>query len=365
MDISVIVPLYKGNKYISDIVNMVEKNYTYAMSQGMKLEIEVVFINDYPDEKLEEVSSRFVGVRYSINENNSGIHQTRINGIKLSTATYIHMLDQDDSISEDFYFSQMATNGSADVVVCNGIYRGKKLIFEETVNSFNKEDLINKGNKIVSPGQTLVKKSAIPDAWYENPVQISGCDDWLLWILMVYENASFAYNPNISYIHVEDGNNQSFHWDKMSASLKEIKEILSKQNAEDALKEQSLKCIDKFIYDYDSFYAFEKEWNSIDREQIRRFLDTNKIHTVAIYGYGNIGRKIVATLKDCGVNIWAIDRDLRYVDEDIAIYRPDDELPQADLMVVTPLRGADEIKLQMSKCIDANCICTVKEFFEK
>ena len=47
MDVSVIIPIYKGNGYIESLLNKIEKNY-----QGSQKEIEVIFVNDYPDEEI-------------------------------------------------------------------------------------------------------------------------------------------------------------------------------------------------------------------------------------------------------------------------------------------------------------------------
>ncbi len=334
-DISVIVPLYQGNKYIKQIIEMVEKG-SYSM--------ELIFINDYPNEQVEELYSDKIKVRYFYNQENRGIHQSRILGVKKATGSYIHMLDQDDLIEDNFYKTQMETIQDADVVVCNGYYRGKKLIFEKERTEINSKEFYTKGNIIISPGQTLIKRDAISKEWLEDSLQNSGCDDWFLWILMVYNEMDFAYNSEIAYIHVEDGNNQTFHWDKMRDSLKEIRarlEVLS--NVDKEQKQQTLKCIDKFIFDYDSFYKFDSEWKCIDKEQLKNYLKINELQTVAIYGYGNIGRKVAKTLQMCGMNVWAIDRDVRYIEEDISIYRPEDKLPSADLIIVTPLRGQDEI----------------------
>ena len=47
MDVSVIIPIYKGNGYIESLLNKIEKNY-----QESQKEIEVIFVNDYTDEEI-------------------------------------------------------------------------------------------------------------------------------------------------------------------------------------------------------------------------------------------------------------------------------------------------------------------------
>ena len=53
MDVSVIIPIYKGNGYIESLLNKIEKNY-----QESQKEIEVIFVNDYPDEEIIEMCIR-------------------------------------------------------------------------------------------------------------------------------------------------------------------------------------------------------------------------------------------------------------------------------------------------------------------
>ena len=42
MDVSVIIPIYKGNGYIESLLNKIEKNY-----QESQKEIEVIFVNEF------------------------------------------------------------------------------------------------------------------------------------------------------------------------------------------------------------------------------------------------------------------------------------------------------------------------------
>ena len=97
MDVSVIIPIYKGNGYIESLLNKIEKNY-----QESQKEIEVIFVNDYPDEEIIVGSQHDFPIRIINNEMNQGIHQTRINGLKKAIGKYILFLDQDDEISDFF-----------------------------------------------------------------------------------------------------------------------------------------------------------------------------------------------------------------------------------------------------------------------
>ena len=127
MDVSVIIPIYKGNGYIESLLNKIEKNY-----QESQKEIEVIFVNDYPDEEIIVGSQHDFPIRIINNEMNQGIHQTRINGLKKAIGKYILFLDQDDEISDFFIKSQLEHIGDAIYVSLMVLWNrnGKCLIYK-------------------------------------------------------------------------------------------------------------------------------------------------------------------------------------------------------------------------------------------
>ena len=216
MDISVIVPVYKGQKYIAIIQRMVSQNVEFASRQGHSLEVELLFVNDYPDEKLVlgEIDNKYK-VAVIANERNEGIHQSRVNGLKKARGTYILFLDQDDEITPNCLCSQFMAIGNHDVVVGNG-YRGIKGKYRKIYRSENKQQLsckeivfLKAANQIVSPGHCLIRKSAIPTEWYDNIIIDNGGDDLFLWLLMFENNRTFCINNDCVYKHVETGVNLS------------------------------------------------------------------------------------------------------------------------------------------------------------
>lgn len=49
MDVSVIVPFYKGNKYINNILRMVKEN----VANANEITVEVVVVNDSPEIEIQ------------------------------------------------------------------------------------------------------------------------------------------------------------------------------------------------------------------------------------------------------------------------------------------------------------------------
>lgn len=96
--ISIIIPVYNGEKYLDKTIRLVlEQHYQ---------NIELILVNDgSTDESLkicnhyERVDPRVV----VINKSNGGISDARNAGVALCTGKYVAFVDQDDMISSDIY----------------------------------------------------------------------------------------------------------------------------------------------------------------------------------------------------------------------------------------------------------------------
>ena len=237
--ISVIVPLYKGKKYISNILKQINNNYEKVKQI---LEIEVIFVNDYPEEKIvlseyDEIIDNNIKLLLLENQYNMGIHQTRVNGLMNSSGNIIYFLDQDDYISDNFFLSQYTKLKNNDVIVCNGFQKRaekKELIYTSNyhINRVKKLNTYKMWNEIVSPGQCLIRRKSIPKYWIENIVSNNGSDDYFLWVLLLADKCKFAINNETLYTHCLTENNFSSNYDKMINSNKEVCEYLKTYSEE-------------------------------------------------------------------------------------------------------------------------------------
>lgn len=216
MDVSVIIPVYKGQKYIAPVLKMLTENVRYAEEHGNPLEIEILFVNDYPDEDIviDQQIDDFE-ITLITNKVNSGIHQTRVNGLKRAKGEYILFLDQDDEITPDCLYSQILSICDNDIVVGNG-YRYIDGNYRKIYRNTGKQKLACKAgiylraaNQIISPGQCLIRKTAIPSAWCENIMKDNGGDDLFLWLLMFENGSHFCINTACIYKHIDTGINLS------------------------------------------------------------------------------------------------------------------------------------------------------------
>lgn len=104
---------------------------------------------------------------------------------------------------------------------------------------------------------------------------------------------------------------------------------------------------------------FDKWMILIERgDTIKKFFTEKNIKEIAIYGYGNIGKHLVAQLSDSNINIkFVIDRRKESImGSNIPCFYPSDDLPSVDTIVITPICEYTEIKNALKKITSAELI---------
>lgn len=234
MDVSVIVPFYKGNKYISNILRMIKENAANAHD----IAIELIIVNDSPNVEINYSKELVDGYDLSIvkHKKNMGIQQARITGIRAAQGTFLLMLDQDDTIKPNTIKKQFGLVGDNDAILSNGYSEDSKGIKTKLYKNNNQMSVVNDfsyyfyfGNMIASPGLCLIKKTKIPKLWMYKTLDINGADDWLLWVLYLNEGNRFVLNSECLYTHKNDGTNTSNNECKMLASSQEALDILKNE----------------------------------------------------------------------------------------------------------------------------------------
>jgi glycosyltransferase involved in cell wall biosynthesis len=250
MDISVIVAVYKGEKYIANIQCMVKRNMLFAQKMGLDISVELILVNDYPGSIISVSNCELYSVTVIQNNANLGIHATRVSGLLKAKGKYIIFLDQDDVITDNCFFSQYFLTERGDVVVGNG-YRLINGKYRKIYNNILKQKLTTKekyylkaANQIVSPGHCLIKKESIPKEWFENIIEINGADDLFLWISMLEKRAKFIINTDCVYKHVDTGCNLSHDHLQMYNSAERIVDYIRKSKT---LKEKNIAILARRI----------------------------------------------------------------------------------------------------------------------
>lgn len=68
VDVSIIISLYKGRKYLAYWVEILSENLK-KYQREYKSHCEAIFVNDYPEEKLELPDCKFDVTIYNLKEN--------------------------------------------------------------------------------------------------------------------------------------------------------------------------------------------------------------------------------------------------------------------------------------------------------
>lgn len=262
MNISVITPFYKGNLYMPQLLGCIRA----AALAVPEASIELLLVNDSPECPIVYEKEWVRGFELRVLENsvNSGIHQTRVNGLRQARGEFVWFLDQDDLLSENAFSSMLSVCADADVIVANGfdqnpnsygsIYRSSARQSAATQSRY----YYSVGNQIVSPGHCLIRKSVIPESWKTNIVQRNGSDDLLLWLLLFHKDVRWRINPAQLYTHVDTGENVSANVQKMEASSLEVLEILRRCGAISPKQEQQYRRAQAFLVQYTGTGRFQK-----------------------------------------------------------------------------------------------------------
>ena len=110
--ISVIIPVYNGEKYISECIESVLKQ-TFR-------DFEIIVINDGSTDNTAEICRKFKNIRYFYQEN-KGVSKAREKGLQVSKGEYITFIDSDDTIKSDFLETMLCEMENCDIVCCNSI----------------------------------------------------------------------------------------------------------------------------------------------------------------------------------------------------------------------------------------------------
>lgn len=363
-DVSVIIPLYKGNKFCDNLLQMIESNCLYN-NLYQYCNIEVIFINDYPKEKIviDEKKRHFEAKLFS-HKKNEGIHASRVYGIKLSQGTFIIMLDQDDLVKENWLYEQWnkIVSERANYCVCSGwMERFRIFQIEQLQDRINDlQYYLRVGNAIYSPGQVIIRKRNIPKEWLENILNYNGADDFLLWIIAIKKGEHFIINDSYLYYHTPERSVNSVGIEMMNQSIRESYKILSEvnilQDKELILLNDMIKkreelgaeyCMELKTYEkYRKMFVILLRWmnNRNKGYDIELFLKRNNYLSIAIYGMGYLGECLFNELQGSNINVkYGIDQNAIDFKQELSVFKIEDDLEKVDLIIVTIMEDIERI----------------------
>lgn len=218
--ISVIIPTFKHEEFIVETVESVFAQ-TYE-------DYEVIVVNDGSPDDTEVVLRPYIEaqrIRYLWQEN-EGVAAARNAGLALARGEWIAFLDDDDLWPMDKLEWQAPCLESSNAVMVGGLCSlfgdatdRKMLLTSDGFEAFTTPDLF-KSNPFGSPGQTLIRKSALDQIGGFDP-SIWGVDDMDLWIRLSKIGEIRRYQKVALFYRVHDAN-ASLHILRMAKNMEAV-----------------------------------------------------------------------------------------------------------------------------------------------
>lgn len=119
MTISVIVPCYKGEQYIAACLDNL-------LNQKYQLKLEIIVVVDGDVDNTASIAKKYP-VKVIVLENNKGLSAARNIGLEASTGDYVHFMDVDDKVNDEFYANvAVALFDTQADIACTGMFNDRK-----------------------------------------------------------------------------------------------------------------------------------------------------------------------------------------------------------------------------------------------
>lgn len=289
--ISVIVPVYKVEKYIGQCIESV-------VSQTFK-DFELMLIDDgSPDNSgaiCDEYAQKDARIRVFHIEN-GGVSSARNYGIEKATGDWLCFIDSDDFVKEDYLKDFGIDFNISDLIIQGFLIKDKHGEREKSIKQHkDKNDLIYSAeisNILNSPCYKLYRRDIIK----ANELKFrSGCsygEDHIFTLEYMYCMSSnhFVYVPRCSYVYVREGNESLSRrivpFQSLSFYAKEIVELIPmtfrKLGLSDkvALELKNRRLFDQIILMLKNYYFVESH-QYVNYDEIVNFI---RKHVDSIYG---------------------------------------------------------------------------------
>lgn len=101
-----------------------------------------------------------------------------------------------------------------------------------------------------------------------------------------------------------------------------------------------------------AFFKLSVQWVELKQENINlsEYFEFNGYHSVAVYGMAELGQRLVSELEGTGIEVkYVVDNNADNIVTRLPKYKPMDDLPPADVMVVTAIMAFQDIQETMEK----------------
>lgn len=282
MKISIIVPVYNGEKYIRRCIDSI-------LSQTFS-DIEILIINDGSTDSSEQIAKEYTQKHDNIlliNKKNAGLPQSRKTGVENASGEYIGFVDVDDWIEPDM-FNQLyngCINNDADISCC-----GFWWDYETSKELSNKsDDSVHLLNGISAFEKLHTRKSIFQYAWnklykkelFEGVVFPTGNfvgEDYYIVTQLLGKSKKVAWIPNAYYHYIQSKNSMSRggYTDNYLIAYKNYRNI--SQNLIKQFPAQKSYIENYCLTEYASFIVAMGKNNKYNHEMIQQIVSYARSH---------------------------------------------------------------------------------------
>jgi glycosyltransferase involved in cell wall biosynthesis len=237
--VSVVIPLYNGEKYIRDcLLSVYEQTYR---------PLEVIIVDDGSTDDSLAVIEKVQGEKTVIRQQNADVSAARNTGVEHSKGKYVAFIDQDDLWLPDKIDRQVSVFKEDDRI---------DLVFTDLVKIFDtgkrrhardKHDIalsltddnlfptLVKKN-VLMPSTVMVKRESLIKAGYFDE-DFKTCGDYEMWLRMAGQRMVFRYLPQRLTLYRQHEDNTARETDIMYRDrIKAIEKTFSDANLEPELR---------------------------------------------------------------------------------------------------------------------------------
>ena len=190
--ISVIVPVYGGEKYLGECIESI-------LCQTFK-DFELLLLDDGSPDRSGEICDEYArkdGRIRVLHKENEGINATRRRGVHEAKGEWVAFCDDDDTMEPDALESMYSLTDETDIVTSFSILPDKRL--PENAGLFCCRKAFLSGELSPTPWAKLYKRKLLTDDVFDFPREIDGEEDMIMNTRLFFKT---NVPPKVLYRHV-------------------------------------------------------------------------------------------------------------------------------------------------------------------
>ena len=296
-----------------------------------------------------------------------GIYDAMNKGIKKAGGEYIYFLNAKDTFYNENVLEYVDTilEKETDILIGRVCVRERLEPLSIGVESLEKMWELVKGARCICHQAMVVKRECLENG-FDLQYRISADYDWFCKQLIKNKRIQIVQEIIANYASYGFSawvKNRKFLWEEADKICKKhFATALSEEMSERRFTEYRRGMINQMT----------SEWLLLKQREgsLAEMVKGKGVKKVAIYGFSRLGIFLYHELKNQDVQVmYAIDKsDLSWRMTAIDIFTPEDELPQVDAVIITPILDYYEIKENMMRKMDCQYLSLedlINEAFEE